>query len=394
MTELRLLLMNQLKQAQTAVDVLHPDTLLVENIDVLVHSLVAENFSSELRIEWESATRSPVQEVRYSEHDPYGYGIRSIAASKVTVGFPIDGDGSLFNYQASRFTMAPERLLIGGNSVHVEVTAETLTPDVISASIDRLRRDVDKRVEWINSDIREQRAQAAQILRSAIEGRRKRVLADRELEAALTIPVHTTGRERPVVPARPRQVRLERRREQSQFVPEPVLAESIYQDVLGQVRSWSRTMERAPGTAAKLDEEELRDLLLGTLNAYWAGAAGSELFNGAGKTDILIREGDRNAFIGECKIWTGAKAVTSAIDQLFSYLVWRDSKAALVYFIRTADPATTIARLVAAVGDHPNHVTTKVSDVQADRHEYVFKADDEGRTVSLAVIPVVLGQRP
>jgi hypothetical protein len=33
------------------------------------------------------------------------------------------------------------------------------------------------------------------------------------------------------------------------------------------------------------------------------GKAAGEVFNCTGKTDILVREGDRNVFIGECKIF-------------------------------------------------------------------------------------------
>ena len=38
------------------------------------------------------------------------------------------------------------------------------------------------------------------------------------------------------------------------------------------------------------------------LNAQFEGKAAGEVFNGQGKTDILIREGGRNAFIAECKV--------------------------------------------------------------------------------------------
>jgi hypothetical protein len=164
----------------------------------------------------------------------------------------------------------------------------------------------------------------------------------------------------------------------------------LYQDVLNVVRAWATSLERTPTTAAKLDEEELRDLLLGTLNGYWEGAAGGELFNGSGKTDILIREADRNVFIAECKIWRGPKAVADALDQLLSYLVWRDSKAALVMFIMTADPAATIQKLQAAIEAHPTYAITKPATDPSRRTDYILTADDEGRRVSLAVLPVIL----
>lgn len=106
-----------------------------------------------------------------------------------------------------------------------------------------------------------------------------------------------------------------------------MLDKAIYQDILDVVENWARSLERTctPPIRA-LGEETLRDLLLGTLNGYWQGAAGGALFNGEGKTDILIRENGRNVFIAECKVWGGAKKATSALDQLLSYLVWRDTK--------------------------------------------------------------------
>jgi hypothetical protein len=39
---------------------------------------------------------------------------------------------------------------------------------------------------------------------------------------------------------------------------------------------------------ARLNEEQIRDLLLVNLNAQFEGKAGGEVFNGEGKTDILI----------------------------------------------------------------------------------------------------------
>jgi hypothetical protein len=52
------------------------------------------------------------------------------------------------------------------------------------------------------------------------------------------------------------------------------------------------------------------------LNGHFTGEAGGELFNGSGKTDIIVRHDDRNVFIGECKIWAGVAKFVSALDQL------------------------------------------------------------------------------
>ncbi|MBK8459502.1 MAG: hypothetical protein IPL43_04320 [Micropruina sp.] len=261
--------------------------------------------------------------------------------------------------------MSPTRGTVTGRSIVVEVLGRTLSADAIRGQIEGVRQDINQRVGWANADLARFRQTAAQEIRSAHASRKERILNDRAVEDALGIPVRTSTAPRQPVAAHRKMVTLQTRKAQSGFVPEPILQEAIYRDVLDVVRSWATSLERTPKTTDKLDEEELRDLLLGNLNGYWRGAAGGELFNGSGKTDILIRDGDRNAFIAECKIWRGSKAVTDALDQLLSYLVWRDSKAALVVFIKTADPALTIAKLHAAVaahtpGVHPARPTARV----------------------------------
>jgi hypothetical protein len=75
---------------------------------------------------------------------------------------------------------------------------------------------------------------------------------------------------------------------------------------------------------ATLDEESIRNHILLQLNGHYDGAATGETFNSNGKTDILIRMEDIHIFIRLCKFWHGPKAFEEAIDQLPSYLTWRD----------------------------------------------------------------------
>lgn len=388
--DLRSFLQARLGSAGTELDKLDPEILLAQSMDIVVESLLYGNIPSEVEVDWASGTRSTVREVKGTRRDPFDGRTYSIPASALTIRFPIHGDGDLFGYRASTFSISSSAPKVSANEIVLTVEAERLTPEMVAGAVEQLRKEVDQRAAWLNADLRAFRVEAAINLRSHAERRKQRILDDRALDQALAIPVRTTGLNRPTVPAIPKQVSLQTRREQATFAPEPMLAEEIYQDILAQVRSWAITLERTPRTAAKLDEEELRDLLLGTLNSFWAGAAGGELFNGSGKTDVLVRENNRNAFIAECKIWRGPASASSAIDQLLGYMVWRDSKAALIMFIRTADPSATIAKLVERVEAHSGFVMTKKVDPDRNLFEYLFTADDEGRTVSVAVIPVVL----
>ena len=110
------------------------------------------------------------------------------------------------------------------------------------------------------------------------------------------------------------------------FTPEPALAEQEYEHILSIIRSMVSVMERSPKAFVHMGEEDLRTHFLVQLNGQYQGRATGETFNYQGKTDILIREGDRNIFIAECKIWKGESELVKAIDQILSYLHWRTPK--------------------------------------------------------------------
>lgn len=380
-----------LKRALDELAGVDADVVLSENVDVVIESLASNHLPTEITVDWDGAARTPVSEVTTQMRDGFHRDeVYTVAASKVVVTFPIYGTTEMLNYQASTSSLSGKYGKVSGGFVIVEIVERTLDAESVRRQVDQVKQDVEKRIEWANSDLAAFRSTAEQAIRNALEDRKARILNDRQVEDALGIPVRTSSTPRPPVPARRAHVTLQTRKVQAGFVPEPVLEAAIYQDVLRAVRAWANSLERTPGTAAKLNEEEVRDLLLGNLNTYWQGAAGGELSNGSGKTDILIRHGDRNAFIAECKLWHGPKAVADALDQLLGYLVWRDPKAALVMFIKTKDPATTIEKLHAAVEAHPSYALTKDATDPGSRSDYIITADDEARRVSLAVLPVVI----
>jgi hypothetical protein len=220
--------------------------------------------------------------------------------------------------------------------------------------------------------------------------RKQKILADRDLQTQIGYPV----RERPgaatyIAPIRQR-VMPTPPAPTATFAPEPALDHALYEKALRVLDLTRTALERTPPLAAKLSEERIRDLLLITLNNHFEGAAAGEVFNGDGKTDILIRVNDRHIFIAECKKWTGPKSVDVALAQLFKYLVWRDTKAALLLIVRHDDATTIIGKAVARVEAHDNHKRT----VHADEHNgyrFVMHAtDDTQREIELALVPFVL----
>src|SRR6185369_6770399 len=114
---------------------------------------------------------------------------------------------------------------------------------------------------------------------------------------------------------------------------DPTLDNETYQDILGIIHTLGVAMERHPSTFADRHEQDLRDVFLATLSTHYPSSTG-ETFNNRGRTDILVRHEGSNAFVAECKFWSGLKVFHSTIDQLLGYLTWRDSKAAVISFVQ------------------------------------------------------------
>lgn len=90
--------------------------------------------------------------------------------------------------------------------------------------------------------------------------------------------------------------------------------------------------ERTSKTLKDLDEEDIRNLILGAINSNFNFAGSAESFSNKGHTDIMIEANNKAAFIAECKLWKGKSYVSSGIDQLLSYATYKDGKLALLVF--------------------------------------------------------------
>lgn len=182
------------------------------------------------------------------------------------------------------------------------------------------------------------------------------------------------------------------RRSQAPYTDEPALTTEQYEDVIKVVRSTLLAMERTPSVASGKGEEELRDQILVQLNGTFEGGATGETFVQRGKTDILVKDGERHIFVGECKWWTGPKACGEAIDQLLGYLPWRDEKAALILFIDRKDASAVLEKADQALRDHAGfkRVGTTSAEPAARRNFILGHPDDPDREILLAVLFAVL----
>jgi len=280
-----------------------------------------------------------------------------IAGTRNTVHIPFDGDAGVFRFTPNTRNYNPPRADARGNELVRSWEYPHDSPIDLRVEVDSLISAVQSYLTWAASDISTFNASLDQRARRRIMGRRDRVRASYERAASTGIPIGPRGQPEktyiadaivrlpsPTVP-----VRME------MPIPlEPTLGDEHFENVLRILRAFFAQMERSPDAWAALGEEQRRDLIVTTLNTHYRGQTTAEAFNVSGKTDILVRVDDRNVFIGEAKFWSGEKAFTEAIDQLFGYAAWRDTKLALVVFVREKGLSTIVEKARAAVEEHPS----------------------------------------
>lgn len=130
-------------------------------------------------------------------------------------------------------------------------------------------------------------------------------------------------------------------------VPTPKFPNEVYRDVLSTLYDCYRNAEQKPSIYKNKGEEDLRDYGLSFLESRYENAsAAGEAFNKEGKTDIILKGSNgENLFVAECKVWHGKEQFHEAIEQLFGYLTWRDTKAALILFVRNKKFSEVLAKI-------------------------------------------------
>lgn len=116
----------------------------------------------------------------------------------------------------------------------------------------------------------------------------------------------------------------------------PILEPDRFAAILELLDNGCRQFERTPQAFRQLTEEGLRDVLLGSLNAVFEGAAGGETFQGIGKVDIHLRISQGEVFVAEVKFWDGPDSLRTVIGQLRGRLTWRDAYGVALVLSRKA----------------------------------------------------------
>jgi hypothetical protein len=314
----------------------------------------------------------------------------TVTGTIVELTIPFEGDGSLFGVRASTFGgLDAGTAEVGANQLTLRIAAQGQSSERVRQQLDQQIAGINEKLGWLRADAQTFNAALPGLARQWIEQRRGKLLADQRLVANLGFKL----KKRPdalttyAVPLAKRHVQPRfAPSSTAPFKPEPTLADDDYQNILHIVENMALVMERSPSAFEEIKEEDLRVHFLVQLNGQYEGQATGETFNFGGKTDILVRADDKNIFIAERKYWHGAKGHSDTIDQVLSYLSWRDTKAAIIVFNRNRGFSKVLAEIKASTTAHPLRKSGPVDESET-RSRYVFgQKSDPSREVILTVL--------
>jgi hypothetical protein len=312
-----------------------------------------------------------------------------VTGSEIEVEVPFSGEAEAFKIQPNPYSLSPPRAAIRGSLLTFSIVGTNLDAAQVRAQIDRTIAEIQNYLGNLRGNMASLNDQLLGEARSAIEARRAKLLAARNMVASLGFKM----KERENAPKT--FVAPEVRRKLSPvlppastapFKPEPQLAPADYEHILGVMQAMTQVMELSPSAFHKIDEEGLRSHFLVQLNGHYQGQATGETFNYEGKTDILIRSEGRNIFIAECKFWSGPKKLIETIDQLLGYSSWRDTKTAIVLLNRNRDFSKVLDAIPSCVRSHPKYKRDLQGSTETAFRYLFTNRDDPGRELFLTVL--------
>jgi len=311
-----------------------------------------------------------------------------VAGHLIRVAIPYSGAEGLWLTRGDTVALQTIRGEIADDEVIFSYQfLKSFTSEDLTKAVQRTLAGVAVNIEAINREVTAFNSSLSSFTRGEVEGRLTGML---EHEAKLA----ATGFRRRSDTVATYSTPIQRRKRitpkpqisSTIHIPDPTLQSAMYEEVLQTIESATKVLERSPRTFHAFEEEQLRDILLVLLNNLYEGSVTGETFNGAGKTDILVRHGAGNLFIGECKVWKGSKKLIEAVDQLLGYVTWRDTKTAIIVFNKDVGLSSVLRSIPEVMTTHPqfkaDHGQTGESSFR-----YTFKQKhDPEREVTITVL--------
>ena len=249
-----------------------------------------------------------------------------------TVRIPFNGEAVVFNFRPNHIDLNPPRATVHGQEVIIVIEQRQPDSTALRNEIEITTRKIEQHLIWLREMVDPVNAHLREVAREAIKRRKEKVARDTDVLAVVGIPLHHRDILPSTVSVPVRRAAIALPQPPSHLPAQsadPALTEGAYQQIINTMADMALVIERNPSAFEHLNEEQIRFHFLVPLNALYEGNATAETFSYEGKTDIQIRHQGRPIFTAECKFWAGPKGLLGTIDQLLSYVTWRDTKTAV-----------------------------------------------------------------
>jgi len=222
----------------------------------------------------------------------------------VTFALPFAGSKWLLNCRPNRWSSHVPRVEIHNSELRWTFATENQTAEQVRNSFNYEVKSVIEYAGWINEMIRHWNQNLRTAIEPAFQNRRDRLNQGTALVQSFGLPVRVRGANQQPIPVPVTRKRIEVSKPSAATTPaerDRVLNETVYEEILANLRNMNTVLERNPSAFQNLDEESLRWHFLVQLNNNFENGATGETFSKKGKTDIYLPAESRAAFIAECK---------------------------------------------------------------------------------------------
>jgi len=368
------------------------DYILNVNHTDYVNHLVSSFSIDPLILHFDAVEASSHEEMIPAEYFPFGYSVyegKSYPKPVIKYHIPVSGDSELLQCIPNPRVLMTHEVSLESGAICFEVIDFNGNAADIKRQADSIIDTLKTQAGYLANNVASFNNSLRQEAETAFNARKGELLKRTTTLSALGVPIRKVANipQTFSVPAQRKQISPRPVAAGSPAkAPDPTLDEGIYQEILQTIHETGKVFERLPSTYADKGEEALRDHLILQLEPRFEYSSTGETFNKNGKTDILIRHQKSNIFVAECKFWGGAKKHFQTIDQILSYLTWRDSKTAIVYFVDTKEMTAPLKAIEESTRQHPCFVNPN-GKKHASWFDYTFRLpDDNGVAVRLSIL--------
>ncbi|SMF35406.1 hypothetical protein [Desulfovibrio gilichinskyi] len=338
--DIALLFKNNLSSITSQVESINGKDFLNIPANKTVARLVAENSLNELKLygHFIKAQR-PVKYRKDAPNAPsqVSEGKRSLNfsdVSKIRIEIPFSGDERLwllrpstFNEEGSLAFGIENGRLIKDYSQHQHIELDLIKTEFMSDL-----RKIKKHLHWQNLDIQQYTNELQETVEEAVTQRIAKLHQLAILSKRSMISMKSRDGSADFSPINTRQRLIPLPLTNSAADSDHTISKEDFIKIIRVIRHTGSSCERTPHVFKVHNDNELRDIIISTLNTQFEDSTGKDIFLKEGKTTITVSQGGKSVVTGICKIWSSEARFIETVDKLLQHDSWHDSKAILVIF--------------------------------------------------------------